>query len=93
MLRENADKIDSESKQQIDTKIADLKTKLSGEDVEGIQSSIQEIEQMIQQVGASMYQQPGADGSEATGPQPESGPDDGSQPGNDDVVDGEFKSV
>jgi len=93
MLRENADKIDSEKKQEIDTKIADLKTKLSGEDVEGIQSSIQEIEQMIQQVGASMYQQPGADGSEASGPQPESGPDDGSQPGNDDVVDGEFKSV
>jgi molecular chaperone DnaK len=93
MLRENADKIDSEKKQEIDSKIADLRTKLTGEDVEGIQKSIQEIEQLIQQVGASMYQQPGADGSQTTGPQPETGPDDGSQPGNDDVVDGEFKSV
>ncbi len=93
MLRENADKIESEKKQEIDTKIADLRTKLTGEDVEGIQKSIQEIEQLIQQVGASMYQQPGADGSQTTGPQPETGPDDGSQPGNDDVVDGEFKSV
>lgn len=93
MLRENADKIDSEKKQEIDTKIADLRSKLSGEDVEGIQKSIQEIEQLIQQVGASMYQQPGAEDVQATGPQPEAGPDDGSQPGNDDVVDGEFKSV
>jgi len=93
MLRENADKIDSEKKQEIDSKIADLRTKLTGEDVEGIQKSIQEMEQLIQQVGASMYQQPGADGSQTTGPQPETGPDDGSQPGNDDVVDGEFKSV
>jgi len=93
MLRENADKIDSDKKQEIDTKIADLRTKLTGENVESIQQSIQEIEQLIQQVGASMYQQPGGDGSQAAGPQPESGPDDGSQPGNDDVVDGEFKSV
>jgi molecular chaperone DnaK len=92
-LRENADKIDSEKKQEIDTKIADLRTKLAGEDVEDIQKSIQEVEQLIQQIGASMYQQPEAEGSQEAGPQPESGPDDESQPGNDDVVDGEFKSV
>lgn len=92
-LRENADKIDSEKKQEIDTKIAELRTKLAGEDVEDIQKSIQEIEQLIQQIGASMYQQPGAEGGQEPGPQPESGPDDESQPGNDDVVDGEFKSV
>jgi molecular chaperone DnaK len=93
MLRDNADKIDSEKKQEIDSKLADLRGKLSGEDVDGIQKSIQEIEQLIQQVGASMYQQPGAEGGQEAGSQPESGPDDGSQPGNDDVVDGEFKSV
>lgn len=92
MLRENADKIDSEKKQQIDTKVADLRSKLSGEDVEGIQKLIQELEQAIQEIGASMYQQPGADAGQA-GPQP--GPDQGGddQHGNDDVVDGEFKSV
>ena len=92
MLRENADKIDSEKKQQIDTKISDLRSKVTGDDVEGIQTLIQEIEQLIQQVGASMYQQPGSDAGQA-GPQP--GPDQngGSESGNDDVVDGEFKSV
>lgn len=92
MLRENADKIDSEKKQQIDTKISDLRSKVTGDDVEGIQSLIQEIEQLIQQVGASMYQQPGSDAGQA-GPQP--GPDQngGPESGNDDVVDGEFKSV
>ncbi|MDX9848867.1 MAG: molecular chaperone DnaK [Anaerolineaceae bacterium] len=92
MLRENAEKIDSESKQQIDTKLADLRSKVTGEDVEGIQKLIQEVEELIQKVGASMYQQPGAEQGQA-GPQSE--PDQGgdSQSGNDDVVDGEFKSV
>ena len=93
MLRENADKIDSEKKQEIDTKIADLRGKLAGEDVDSIQKAIQEIEQLIQQVGASMYQQPGSEASQPGGPQPGSGPDGGSPSGNDDVVDGEFKSV
>jgi molecular chaperone DnaK len=92
MLRENADKIDSEKKQQIDTKISDLRSKVTGEDVEGIQKLIQEVEELIQQVGASMYQQPGSEAGQAD---PQSGPEQGgdSQPGNDDVVDGEFKSV
>ncbi|PKO11267.1 MAG: molecular chaperone DnaK [Chloroflexi bacterium HGW-Chloroflexi-2] len=92
MLRENADKIDSEKKQQIDTKISDLRSKVTGEDVEGIQKLIQEMEELIQQVGASMYQQPGSEAGQAD---PQSGPEQGgdSQPGNDDVVDGEFKSV
>jgi molecular chaperone DnaK len=92
MLRENADKIDSEKKQQIDTKISDLRSKVTGEDVEGIQKLIQEMEELIQQVGASMYQQSGSEAGQAD---PQSGPEQGgdSQPGNDDVVDGEFKSV
>jgi molecular chaperone DnaK len=92
MLRENADKIDSEKKQQIDTKISDLRSKVTGDDVEGIQKLIQEIEQLIQQIGASMYQQPGSEtGEQGSQPGPDQG--DGSQSGNDDVVDGEFKSV
>lgn len=92
MLRENTDKIDSEKKQQIDTKISDLRSKVTGDDVEGIQKLIQEVEELIQQVGASMYQQPGGDAGQADS---QSGSDQGgdSQPGNDDVVDGEFKSV
>lgn len=92
MLRENAEKIDSESKQQIDTKLADLRSKVTGEDVEGIQKLIQEVEELIQKVGASMYQQPGAEQGQA-GPQSEADQGGDSQSGNDDVVDGEFKSV
>jgi molecular chaperone DnaK len=92
LLRENADKIDSEKKQQIDTKISDLRSKVTSDDVEGIQKLIQEVEELIQQVGASMYQQPGGEAGEA-GPQPASEQGGDSQPGNDDVVDGEFKSV
>ncbi len=92
LLRENADKIDSEMKQQIDTKIADLRVKVTGDDVEGIQKLIQEIEELTQKVGASMYQQPSAEQGE---PGAQAGPEQGgdTESGNDDVVEGEFKSV
>jgi hypothetical protein len=55
--------------------------------------------QLIQQVGTSLYQQPGGGqpGSGPTGENPQggpSGPQSGDKPdGGEDVVDGEFKNV
>ncbi len=89
MLRENADKIDGAKKAEAEDKIAKLRDVMNTDDVESIQSKLQDLEQFIQQIGASMYQQPGA--GEPQQPGPDNGPSDTS--GNDDVVDGEFKSV
>jgi len=92
MLRENGDKIDPAKKKEAEDKVASLRGIMHGDDLEGIRKQIQELEQLIQQLGASMYQQPG-DANQANGPQqPNSGSTE-SGPSGDDVVDGEFKSV
>jgi len=92
MLRENGDKIDPAKKKEAEDKVASLRGIMHGDDLEGIRKQIQELEQLIQQLGASMYQQPG-EANQANGPQqPNSGSTE-SGPSGDDVVDGEFKSV
>jgi molecular chaperone DnaK len=92
LIRENGDKIDSGKKKEAEDKAAELRGMLTGDDLEGMRAKIQELDQVVQQIGASMYQQPGAEN-----PNPQAGPtgpsDQGQQPGGDDVVDGEFKSV
>lgn len=88
MLRENADKIDGAKKSEVEDKIAKLRDVMNSNDVDTIRAKLQDLEQTIQQIGAAMYQQPGAEGQQ---PGPEAGPSQG--PSNDDVVDGEFKSV
>lgn len=92
MIRENGEKIDSAKKKEAEDKIASLRGLMPGEDVEGMRKLIQDLEQFIQQIGASMYEQPG-DPNQAAGGQ--TSPDEGNNqnPSGDDVVDGEFKSV
>jgi molecular chaperone DnaK len=65
---------------------------MSTDDVEAIRKATDELGQIIQQLGASMYQQPGSDGGsdQAGGPPPGEGP---AAEGGDDVVDGEFRNA
>ncbi len=92
MIRENGDKIDAAQKKDAEDKVASLRGMVGGDDLEGMRKLIQELEQFIQQIGASMYQQPGEagqpEGSQAS--QPDSGDE---KPSGDDVVDGEFKNI
>jgi len=92
MLRDNGDKLDPAKKKEAEDKVASLRGIMHGEDLESIQKQIQELEQIVQQLGASMYQQPGGD-SPANGPQTTQGGGQEPNPSGDDVVDGEFKSV
>ena len=92
MLRENGEKVDAEKKQEVETKIASLRGIINGEDVENMRKQIGELDQLIQQIGASMYQQPDGAG-EQTGQEPGSTDSTNQKPDGDDVVDGEFKSV
>jgi molecular chaperone DnaK len=91
-LRDNAGKIDPAKKAEAEDKIAKLREAMNQDDVENIQSKMKDLEQLIQQIGAAMYEQPGqeqAAGGDAS--QPDSGPS--GEPKDDDVVDGEFKNV
>jgi molecular chaperone DnaK len=100
LLREFGDKVPAEVKKEVEDSAAKVKEVLNGDNAEAIRTATENLQQVIQKVGASMYQQPGAageapTGGEAAGPT-EGGPaEGGSTPGGDpgDVVDGEFKSV
>ena len=85
-LKEFGDKVPTEVKSEIESKVAEVRSKAQGEDIEAIKSATEALGQAIQKIGASVYQEPDAqaDGSSQTG---ESG---GNEPG-PEVVDGEVK--
>ena len=87
-LRDYGDKIPADVKQEIDTKIAGVKSALQGQDIESIRSAVQELSQSMQKVGASVYQQPGQPPPGEEGPS-EKGPGEGEE----GTVEGEFREV
>jgi len=89
-LREQGDKVPADLKAKAEEGIKQLQERLNSDDAEAIRKATEELGQTIQQIGASMYQQPGA--AEA-GPDMSGGGDAGPQPGGEDVVDGEFKNA
>ncbi|HUW44399.1 MAG TPA: molecular chaperone DnaK, partial [Dehalococcoidia bacterium] len=83
-LRDHGDKIPADEKQEIDAKIASVKSALQGQDVNVIRNAMQELSQVMQKVGASVYQQP------------EQPPPGGEEPGGGEeegTVEGEFREV
>ncbi len=91
LLNENGDKIPDAMKDELKTKIEAVKSTLNGTDYDAMKARSEELNQAVQKIGASMYQQqPGPDAAGGAGSNPESGP---SASGSDDVVDGEFHSM
>jgi len=94
LLRENGDKVPADMKQQVEEGVRKVRDAMNSEDVETIKRASDDLGQVLQKMGASIYQQPEAGG--AAGPQ---GDQDGGQQappsgdGGDDVVDGEFKNA
>ncbi|MEN6410886.1 MAG: molecular chaperone DnaK [Anaerolineaceae bacterium] len=93
-LREVVDKVPANVKSEVEEGISKLRALLQGEDMEAIRKATDELGQTIQKIGASVYQQPGANpaagqpgGDSSTGGQQSTGGPDG------DVVDGEYKNV
>ena len=85
-LKEFGDKVPADLKTEIETKVADLRAKAKTEDAAAMKSATEELGQVIQKIGAAVYQaEPQA---EATSGEPGQG--EQSNPG-PDVVDGEVK--
>jgi len=90
LLRDNAEKIDESQKKQLEELAAKLRESMNGENTAEIKSQTEELGRLVQQIGASMYQQPtGEPGTGGAAPGADTG---GAGPSDDDVVDGEFKS-
>ena len=84
-LRDLGDKVAQADRARVEAKIAELKSAMSGENVQQIRSLVSELQQATLAIGQSMYQ---GDGGGSTGPQ--GGPQ---QPSGEDVVEGEYRQV
>jgi len=78
-LRDHKDKISDKLKQEIEGKIAAVRTALQGKDVNSIRNAMQELSQVMQKVGSAVYGPP---------PGGQQGPG-----GGEDTTEGEFREV
>jgi len=92
-LRDHGDKIPADVKQEIDVKTAAVKSALQGQDVDAIRNATQELTQVMQKVGASVYQQPGQPPPSGKKPGGEGEGDEGGEEGEEGTVEGEFREV
>jgi molecular chaperone DnaK len=84
LLSEQGDKVPENLKTEIQTKVSALREALKGQSTGDIQAKLNELEAALQQMGAAMYEQPGA----TPPPGGEGGPTP--PPDDEDVVEGEF---
>jgi len=88
-LRDLGEKVPEDLKNQVNERISSLRTVLNSEDPDTIRRATEDLNQVLQQIGAAAYQQ-----AEGTPPGETPGPDTGDEPGADeDVVDGEFRNA
>ncbi len=85
-LGELGDKIDASTKEKVEEKRMKLKEATEKEDYELMKSLVEELQQELYTVGASVYQQANAASQAADGSQPETS----QNTDNDDVIDAEF---
>lgn len=99
-LKELGDKIPSEKRAEIETKITAVREALKGQDVAAIQATYNDLQNAFQSVSEELYKQAAASGASGAtgddGAQSESGPTPGaggSRKPEGDVVDAEFEVV
>jgi len=85
-LRDQGDKVPSDLRQQVEGKIAAVRSALQGQDIAYLRRTVQELSEVLQRVGAAVYQQ-------QAGPPPPGGEGpSGGEPG-EGTVEGEFREV
>ena len=92
-LREQKDKIPSDLNQEVESKVAAVRSTLQGTDIEGLRRAVQELSDVMQKVGTAIYEQqppPPPPGGEAP---PGSEEPPGKEGGEEGTVEGEFREV
>ncbi|MQG84405.1 MAG: molecular chaperone DnaK, partial [SAR202 cluster bacterium] len=84
-LAENSDKVPEELKTQIESKVATLKEALESNDDESIKSSLDDLQQTLQELGNAVYSQ------ESENPNNET--EEGTKSDDDETVEGEYREV
>lgn len=88
LLREQGEKIPEDLKKQLNEQIVQVRNAMNGDNIADIRSKSDALNQLVQKVGASMYQGGAPAGGDGSG-----GATGETQPGGDNVVDGEFKNL
>ncbi|HTK09609.1 MAG TPA: molecular chaperone DnaK [Ktedonobacteraceae bacterium] len=92
-ISELAERITSEQKSELESKVADVRAALSTDDVERIKSSREALEQSFHKISEAIYRQAGATpGADYSAPDGQS--DQGAPGGaHDDTIEGEYKEM
>ncbi|MBA7689895.1 Chaperone protein DnaK [subsurface metagenome] len=83
-LREQKDKIPSDLNQEVESKVAAVRSALQGTDINAVRQAMQELSDAMQRIGAAIYKQPPPPGGE---------PPPGKEGGEEGTVEGEFREV
>jgi len=87
-VKDNKDKIKDEDQQKINVKVEELKKVKDSQDVEPIKKAIADLEEVVQGIGAAMYQAASAQGATADKQADPSG-----EPKKDEPVEGQYEEV
>ncbi len=86
LIREQGEQVPDDLKSEVEAKIAACRSAMEGQDLAHLQTTVQELSESLQKVGAAMYQQPDAP--------PPGGEEPGQPPEDDeDIVEGEFSEA
>ena len=88
LLSDQGDKVPADLKQEVEGKVAALKTSVQNNDAGGMQAGINELNEALQRLGQAVYTEPGAETQGETSPDPGNGED---QPGG--TVEGEYREI
>jgi molecular chaperone DnaK len=86
-LRDLGDKVSADVRTEVEAKAGEVREVLKGQDVDLIRRKTQELQESMQRIGASMYEQPGAT------PPPPGGEEGPGAREDEGTVEGEFREV
>jgi molecular chaperone DnaK len=92
-LSELGDKISSEQKSELESRVADVRAALATDDVERIKSAREALEQSFYKISETIYRQGGGNGEHGGGPTSASGQTGSSTGSRDDTIEGEYKEM
>ena len=95
-LEELGDKVSEDEKSNVEKLVGELRELIAGDDIEAIKSKTEELEKIVQEIGAKIYQQAQAEAQaeaqaqQAAGQDSNAGAQDTSSD-NDDTIDADYK--
>jgi molecular chaperone DnaK len=92
LLKDLGEKVPEDMKTKIEEGVEKVRSVMDNEDTETIKKATDELNELVQQVGAAAYQQEEPVAGTGAEPEPETEPE-GDAPDDEDVVDGEFQEA